>query len=105
MKFEIFFDYIILCIVSFLAGIIGIFTKDKLKTCKSLSSKIILFIKGMLGSMFVAYLIFELLEYLQFGTRLSVALGGFAAYMGTDALVKIESYIEKFVNKKVDKMQ
>lgn len=104
MKFEDFFIYIILCIVSFVAGVVGIFTKDKLQTCKSLSSKIILFTKGMLGSMFVAYLIFELLEYLQFGTRLSVALGGFAAYMGTDALVKIESYIEKAINKKMDKM-
>ncbi|XTO84570.1 hypothetical protein J0E88_07855 [Campylobacter coli] len=50
--------------------------------------------------MFVAYLVFEIVNYLNFGIKLSVAVGGFAAYMGTDALLKIEQLVEKLINKK-----
>ena len=105
MKIEDFFIYFILCFVSFFAGIVGILTKDKLNHCKNIKCKIIFFIKGMLGSMFVAYIVFEIVSYLNLGTKLSVAFGGFAAYMGTDALVKIEGYVEKIVSKKMDKLQ
>ncbi|EMO8468885.1 hypothetical protein WDP95_000879, partial [Campylobacter jejuni] len=54
-------------------------------------------------SMFVAYLVFEIVNYLNFGIKLSVAVGGFAAYMA-DALLKIEQLVEKLINKKLDKL-
>ncbi|EAH9150337.1 hypothetical protein C5O32_06910 [Campylobacter jejuni] len=104
MKLEDVFVYIVLMIVSFIAGLVGIVTKNKLSRALNLKGKLALFIKGMLGSMFVAYLVFELVSYLDFGIKLSVAIGGFAAYMGTDALLKIEQLVEKLINKKLDKL-
>ncbi|EDP0202962.1 phage holin family protein [Campylobacter jejuni] len=96
MKLEDIFVYMVLMIVSFIAGLVGIVTKNKLSKALNL--------KGMLGSMFVAYLVFEIVNYLNFGIKLSVAVGGFAAYMGTDALLKIEQLVEKLINKKLDKL-
>ncbi|MCW1550526.1 phage holin family protein [Campylobacter jejuni] len=78
--------------------------KNKLSKALNLKGKFTLFLKGMLGSMFVAYLVFEIVNYLNFGIKLSVAVGGFAAYMGTDALLKIEQLVEKLINKKLDKL-
>ncbi|EAH9333985.1 hypothetical protein EX128_02525 [Campylobacter jejuni] len=104
MKFEDIFIYCILSIVSVFAGLVGIVTKDKLKPYKGLKGKFLTFVKGMLGSMFVAYLVFEIASYLDFGLKLSVAFGGFAAYMGTDALLKIEQLVEKLINRKMDKL-
>lgn len=104
MKLEDVFVYIVLMIVSFIAGLVGIVTKNKLSRALNLKNKLALFIKGMLGSMFVAYLVFELVSYLDFGIKLSVAIGGFAAYMGTDALLKIEQLVEKLINKKMEKL-
>ncbi|MCW1711281.1 phage holin family protein [Campylobacter jejuni] len=89
---------------SFIAGLVGIVTKNKLSKALNLKGKFTLFLKGMLGSMFVAYLVFEIVNYLNFGIKLSVAVGGFAAYMGTDALLKIEQLVEKLINKKLDKL-
>ncbi|EAK5829343.1 hypothetical protein BJG39_01270 [Campylobacter jejuni] len=96
MKLEDIFVYMVLMIVSFIAGLVGIVTKNKLSKALNL--------KGMLGSMFVAYLVFEIVNYLNFGIKLSVAVGGFAAYMGTDALLKIEQLVEKLINKKMEKL-
>lgn len=104
MKIEDFFVYVILMIVSFIAGLVGIVTKNKLSKALNLKGKFALFLKGMLGSMFVAYLVFEIVNYLNFGIKLSVAVGGFAAYMGTDALLKIEQLVEKLINKKMEKL-
>lgn len=104
MKLEDFLVYIVLAIVSFFAGLVGILTKNKLRPCKNAKGKFLLFVKGMLGSMFVAYVVFELASHLELSTRLSVALGGFAAYMGTDALLKIEAFVERLINKKVDEL-
>ncbi|TQR29166.1 hypothetical protein DMB92_08495 [Campylobacter sp. MIT 99-7217] len=104
MKLEDVFVYIILMLVSLIAGLVGIITKNKLSKALNLKGKFALFLKGMLGSMFVAYLVFEFVSYLNFDTKLSVAVGGFAAYMGTDALLKIEQLLEKLINKKLDKL-
>ncbi|MGJ8966719.1 hypothetical protein ACI2AO_09490, partial [Campylobacter jejuni] len=79
MKLEDIFVYMVLMIVSFIAGLIGIVTKNKLSKALNLKGKFTLFLKGMLGSMFVAYLVFEIVNYLNFGIKLSVAVGGFAA--------------------------
>ncbi|EAJ1479922.1 hypothetical protein CAZ58_09025, partial [Campylobacter coli] len=60
MKLEDVFVYIVLMIVSFIAGLVGIVTKNKLSQALNLKGKFALFLKGMLGSMFVAYLVFEI---------------------------------------------
>ncbi|WP_420983408.1 phage holin family protein [Campylobacter coli] len=104
MKLEDIFVYMVLMIVSFIAGLVGIVTKNKLSKALNLKGKFTLFLKGMLGSMFVAYLVFEIVNYLNFGIKLSVAVGGFGAYMGTDALLKIEQLVEKLINKKMEKL-
>lgn len=104
MKLEDIFVYMVLMIVSFIAGLVGIVTKNKLSKALNLKGKFTLFLKGMLGSMFVAYLVFEIVNYLNFGIKLSVVVGGFAAYMGTDALLKIEQLVEKLINKKMEKL-
>ncbi|EAI2481812.1 hypothetical protein E2Y96_05425 [Campylobacter jejuni] len=104
MKLEDIFVYMVLMIVSFIAGLVGIVTKNKLSKALNLKGKFTLFLKGMLGSMFVAYLVFEIVNYLNFGIKLSVAVGGFSAYMGTDALLKIEQLVEKLINKKMEKL-
>lgn len=54
MKIEDVFVYIVLMIVSFIAGLVGIVTKNKLSQALNLKGKFALFLKGMLGSMFVA---------------------------------------------------
>ncbi|EIO4840864.1 hypothetical protein OEC98_000375, partial [Campylobacter jejuni] len=56
MKLEDIFVYMVLMIVSFIAGLVGIVTKNKLSKALNLKGKFTLFLKGMLGSMFVAYL-------------------------------------------------
>lgn len=64
MKLEDIFVYMVLMIVSFIAGLVGIVTKNKLSKALNLKGKFTLFLKGMLGSMFVAYLVFEIVNYL-----------------------------------------
>ncbi|TEY00213.1 phage holin family protein [Campylobacter sp. US33a] len=104
MKIEDYFIYFALLIVSIIAGIVSIFTKEKLAGCEKPKCKFKLFLQGMIGSMFVAYLAFEFASYFDLGMKMSIAVGGFAAYIGTDALVKLEQWIEKLINKKIDKV-
>ncbi|EJE1349470.1 hypothetical protein M4S36_001434, partial [Campylobacter jejuni] len=66
MKLEDIFVYMVLMIVSFIAGLVGIVTKNKLSKALNLKGKFTLFLKGMIGSMFVAYLVFEIVNYLNF---------------------------------------
>nr|AJA54876.1 hypothetical protein QZ67_00773 [Campylobacter jejuni subsp. jejuni] len=91
MKLEDIFVYMVLMIVSFIAGLVGIVTKNKLSKALNLKGKFTLFLKGMLGSMFVAYLVFEIVNYLNFGIKLSVAVGGFAAIWGQMHCLKLSN--------------
>ncbi|HBK1785507.1 TPA: hypothetical protein LGC54_001920, partial [Campylobacter jejuni] len=50
MKLEDIFVYMVLMIVSFIAGLVGIVTKNKLSKALNLKGKFTLFLKGMLGS-------------------------------------------------------
>ncbi|VEG60829.1 Uncharacterised protein [Campylobacter jejuni subsp. doylei] len=91
MKLEDIFVYMVLMIVSFIAGLVGIVTKNKLSKALNLKGKLILFLKGMLGSMFVAYLFFEIVNHLNFGIKLSVAVGGLQLIWGQMHCLKLSN--------------
>lgn len=97
-----FLSLIVLAIVSIVAGLLGLITKHKLDLCnKSVLCKIKTILVGMLGSMLVAWLTFEISLYIGFHERLSIAIGGYAAFIGTDLLVKFEAWIEKLFERKL----
>lgn len=55
-------------------------------------------INGVLGSMFLTWLGYELFCAIGLNTNLSVALGGLLAYLGTD---KVAELFEKFIIQKI----
>lgn len=87
--------YIWLLIISFIGGVLN-YIKRKAKGSKfSLGA----FILGVVSSMFVAYLTFEIGNFYFENEKFAVALAGLAAWMGTDALVGLEEVYKKKIFK------
>lgn len=55
------------------------------------------------GSMFVAYIVYEVAFYISNATGISVAIAGFASYVGTDVLVNAQTMILDTLRKLIDK--
>lgn len=93
--------YLWLLVVAFIGSVVGFITKT-LKTLSGqswLAKARVLFV-SMLSSMFIAYIVFEVLSATIQKQGLAVAIAGFAAYIGTDLLIILqERLIEKIKNK------
>lgn len=55
---------------------------------------------GVVTSMFVGYIVFQLAFYYLGNDNVAVSLAGLAAWMGTNALIALESVIVMFISKK-----
>ncbi|WP_394908912.1 phage holin family protein [uncultured Helicobacter sp.] len=96
------FDYIkehlFILIVGFIIGIMFLlkgYEKTEINNKKQLVRYVI---HGVLISMFITWLGFEIFHYLGLPYKLCVALGGGCAYLGTDYFTTI---LEKFIQKKI----
>lgn len=91
--------------VSFLGALVGFLTKTA-PTLKAfpLGRKIRVFITGVLSSMFLAYISYELLKAGIDNNNLCVALAGFSAYLGTDLLVIIQERVIEKIKNKIDNL-
>lgn len=97
--------YIWLATISLLGGFVGFITKNnhKLKG-KSLIQKIGIHLTAILSSMFISYVVFQLLFCTTGKQGISVAIAGIASYMGTDVLIILQDRIVEKLKSKIDKL-
>jgi hypothetical protein len=90
--------YAWLAIIAFTGAVVSLATKNNFSgmSKKEKSAKIA---AGILASMFVAYIIFEITLYFVGNERLAVACAGIASYMGTDALVALGNVLLTLITK------
>lgn len=97
--------YIWLSIISLVGGFVGFVTKNSHKLQnKSLMQKIGIHITAIISSMFISYVVFQLLFCTTGKQGISVAIAGIAAYMGTDVLVIIQDKLMERLKAKIDKL-
>ncbi len=92
-----------LFIVSFTGGVVGFITKisPTLKG-RSFRAKFLALCMGMINSMFIAYISYEILMSLIDKQGLAVALAGMAAFTGTDLLIITQNKIIELIKRKMD---
>lgn len=96
-------QWIWLFIVSFTGGVIGFVTKIS-PTLKGrpFKAKISSLCMGMVNSMFIAYISYEILISIINRQGLAVALAGMAAFTGTDLLIIMQNKIIELIKRKID---
>ena len=96
-------QWIWLFLVSFTGGVVGFITKisPTLKG-RSFRSKFAALCMGMINSMFIAYITFELVRLGIDKQGVAVAISGFAAYMGTDILIIVQERLVEKIKSKID---
>lgn len=98
-KFSQFFeDYLFILCVGFFIGVLFVMKGYEKAEINTRASHIRYVVNGVLGSMFITWLGFEIFMYFGLPNKLSVALGGLLAYLGTD---KIALYFEALLQKKL----
>lgn len=97
---------IFLIIIAFLAGIITMIKGyDDLNGQLTKGQKFRKLIVGCFGSFITVFAVFEVFAYFGLPTRLCLALSAVFGYLGGDVSIKLLlGYIEKLVDKKVDKI-
>lgn len=96
-------QWIWLFFVSFIGGIVGFITKiSPTLQDKSFKVKFISLCMGMVNSMFIAYISYEILMSFIDKQGLAVALVGMAAFTGTDLLLIIQNQIIELIKRKID---
>ena len=96
--FEYIKEHLFILVIGFLIGIMFIlkgYEKEEIKTRKHFVRYVI---HGILISMFITWLGFEIFHYFDLPYKLCVALGGAIAYLGTDYITML---LEKFIQKKI----
>lgn len=96
--FESLKEYLFVLVIGFLIGVLFLikgYEKEEVKTKWQLFRYVF---HGVLISMFITWLGYEVFVYVGLPYQLSVALGGGLAYLGTDRLVMI---VERFIQKKL----
>lgn len=91
-------EYLFILIVGFVIGILFLikgYEKEEIKTRKQFVRYVI---HGILISMFITWAGFEIFIYLGLPYKLSVAMGGGMAYLGTDRLTMM---LEKVIQSKL----
>lgn len=87
--------YIWLSILSLIGGTLGYIKR------KSEGFRWRAFLIGVVSSMFTAYIVYEIVFFAFESEKLSVALGGLGAWIGTDVLLKLESSLNELLNKNI----
>lgn len=97
--------YAWMAFVAFLGGTVGFITKIS-PTLKGhdLKQKLTAYGMGLITSMFVAYVVYEVSLYLTSSERLAIALAGLASFAGTDLLVICQQKLIETVKRKFDKI-
>lgn len=96
-------QWIWLFLVSFTGGVVGFITKisPTLKG-RSFRTKFTALCMGMINSMFIAYISYEILLSIIDKQGLAVALSGMAAFTGTDLLLITQNKIIELLKRKID---
>ena len=92
-------DYFFILLVGFVIGVLFVLKGYEKVEIKTRAAHIRYVLHGVVGSMFITWLGFELFLYLGLPDKLSIALGGLLAYLGTD---KVATLFENFIQKKLD---
>ena len=97
---------IFLVLIALFAGIITMLKGyDDLNGQISKGQKFRKLIVGCFGSFITVFAVFEVLAYFELPVRLCLALSAVFGYLGGDVSIKLLlGYIEKLVDKKVDKI-
>lgn len=91
--------------VAFLGGTVGFITKiSPTMKGEDLRKKIYVYCMGLITSMFVAYVVYEVSLYFTSSEGLAVALAGLASFAGTDLLVILQQKFVEIIKRKLDKI-
>lgn len=91
--------YLWMFFVSIIGGVLGM--KERAKPCKG--SRCACFFFGVIASMFVAYVSFEIAFFYFENVKFSVAISGIAAWVGTESLTSLQSIIMTEINKRINR--
>lgn len=96
-------QWVWLFLVSFTGGVVGFITKIS-PTLKGrpIKAKLSALCMGMVNSMFIAYISYEILLSIIDKQGLAVALSGMAAFTGTDLLIIVQHKIIDIIKRKMD---
>ena len=99
-KFTHFFeDYLFILFIGFVMGVLFILKGYEKITINTKAAHIRYVVNGVLGSMFITWLGFEIFIFIGLPDKLSVALGGLLAYLCAD---KIAEMFEIFLQRKLN---
>lgn len=93
------FIYYWLCCVCFIAALTSTYEKHKLDGLKGIS-RLKRLLSALSSSMLAGYVSFEFALYFIQNERLSVAIAGIGAYIGTEMLEKLQSIVFNYIEKK-----
>lgn len=98
-------QWIWLFLVSFVGGVVGFFTKisPKLRG-RPFRDKFRALCLGILNSMFIAYISYELFISILDRQGLAVALSGMAAFTGTDLLILLQDKVIEVIKRRFDSL-
>ncbi len=104
MKFDDFIFTVILAIISFIAGIIGLINRSEHKTKERLKDRLLFLWFGGVSSVLIGFIAYEISFYLLENQRLCLAISAFCAWMGTRLLLEAQTRALYFIqNYKKDK--
>lgn len=95
-------QYKFVFLIGAIGGILGLIQKHKLEHCKEKGLKCYLLggLMGIITSIFVGYIGFEVAFYIFGKIGISIACGGLSAWAGTDAIVLYEKKLVEFLGAK-----
>lgn len=96
--FELIGEYTMILLVGFVIGLLFILKGYEKVVIATPYQHLRYVITGIVGSMFICWVGFEIFIFIGLPARLSVALGGLLAYLGAD---KIAMLFESFIQKKL----
>lgn len=97
MKFDDLIFMIILVVISFFAGIIGLINRAEHKSKDSLKSRLLFLWFGGVSSVFIGFVAYEISFYIYESQRLCLAISAFCAWMGTRLLLEAQTRALEFI--------
>ena len=97
MKLDDYIFTIVLAIISFLSGVIGLINRAEHESKGTFSSQALFLIFGGVSSIFVGFVSFEISFFYLQNLRVCVAISAFCAWMGTRFLIEVQDGVLEFV--------
>ncbi|EAJ1232650.1 hypothetical protein YY92_08760 [Campylobacter fetus] len=92
--------YAYIVLLGAFGGLLAVFQKHKLANCKTKKCYLFTSFFGVLTSIFIAYIGYEITNYFLTNEKISLAIAGVCAWAGTDALVALEKKLINIISDK-----